>query len=177
MTKENLIKKLIELEGDYVDDPRDSGGATKYGITEAVARKHGFQGNMKYLSYETAYDIYEKDYWNAFKGDELVKLDSELIEMLLETSALCGVYRTSVWLQRCLNVLNNQGKYYPDIKVDGKVGDMTFMVLKKHLSQRKSSVVLRRMLNNLAGYHYFNLAETRMKDEAFIYGWFLNRVK
>ena len=37
-------------------------------------------------------------------------------------------------------------------------------------------VVLVRALNSLQGAFYVELAEKRQKDEAFVYGWLLNRV-
>ena len=41
MNIDELIDALIEREGGYVNHPSDRGGATKYGITEAVARAPG----------------------------------------------------------------------------------------------------------------------------------------
>jgi len=35
-----LIDRIIEVEGGYVNNPNDKGGPTKYGITEATARKN-----------------------------------------------------------------------------------------------------------------------------------------
>ena len=32
--KDEAIKNIIKIEGGYVDDPSDSGGETKYGITK-----------------------------------------------------------------------------------------------------------------------------------------------
>lgn len=39
MNIEQYLDDLIKREGGYVNNPADRGGATKYGITEAVARK------------------------------------------------------------------------------------------------------------------------------------------
>ena len=43
---DRLIDALIEREGGYVDHPADKGGPTCFGITEAVARAHGYRGAM-----------------------------------------------------------------------------------------------------------------------------------
>ena len=38
---DNLVDGVIDREGGYVDNPADKGGATCFGITEAVARANG----------------------------------------------------------------------------------------------------------------------------------------
>lgn len=60
MNIEQFLNELIQREGGYVNDPTDRGGATKYGITEAVARANGFKGNMRDLPLDTAKAIYKK---------------------------------------------------------------------------------------------------------------------
>ena len=49
-----LIDGLIEREGGYVSHPADTGGPTCFGITEAVARAHGYAGSMRQLPREEA---------------------------------------------------------------------------------------------------------------------------
>jgi lysozyme family protein len=39
MTKTDFITNLLAAEGGYVNDPRDSGGETNYGITVATATR------------------------------------------------------------------------------------------------------------------------------------------
>ena len=54
MNIEKYLDELIKREGGYVNNPADRGGATKYGITQAVARENGWNGNMKDLPLEFA---------------------------------------------------------------------------------------------------------------------------
>ncbi len=54
MNIEQYLDELIKREGGYVTTPADRGGATKYGITEAVARANGFKGNMQDLPLDVA---------------------------------------------------------------------------------------------------------------------------
>ena len=49
MDVNELIDELIEREGGYVNHPSDRGGPTRFGITEAVARAHGYAGAMAEL--------------------------------------------------------------------------------------------------------------------------------
>ena len=44
---DQLVEALIDREGGYVNHPADRGGATCFGITEAVARAHGYGGAMR----------------------------------------------------------------------------------------------------------------------------------
>ena len=60
---ERLLEALIEREGGYVDHPADRGGATRFGITEAVARAHGYRGPMRLLPRDEALAIYRRLYW------------------------------------------------------------------------------------------------------------------
>ena len=50
---------VLRHEGVYVNDPRDPGGETKYGISKRAYPML----NIKDLSVEDAKLIYEKDYW------------------------------------------------------------------------------------------------------------------
>ncbi len=43
------LDALILREGDYVNHPADRGGATRWGITEVVARQNGYDGAMRHL--------------------------------------------------------------------------------------------------------------------------------
>jgi lysozyme family protein len=44
---DRLIDKVIMLEGDFSDHPADRGGPTRWGVSEAVARAHGYAGDMR----------------------------------------------------------------------------------------------------------------------------------
>ena len=50
-------------EGDYTVD---NGGPTRWGVTQAVARRWGYQGDMKVLPQETAKQIAMANYWSPF---------------------------------------------------------------------------------------------------------------
>ena len=51
---ESMIDALIEREGGYSNHPADKGGPTCFGITEAVARAHGYAGAMRNLPRDEA---------------------------------------------------------------------------------------------------------------------------
>ena len=47
MDVDQLIDAVIDREGGYVDHPADKGGPTRFGITQAVARAHGYAEAMR----------------------------------------------------------------------------------------------------------------------------------
>lgn len=82
MNKQQIINHIIEIEGGYVNDPSDSGGETNYGITKQVALDNGYDGDMKDLSKDFAYQIYEKQYWNKLRADDYpIELAAKLVDM------------------------------------------------------------------------------------------------
>jgi lysozyme family protein len=100
----NLSKALMHLlhnEGGYSDNPSDPGGATMYGITERVARKHGYTGHMRDLPMSKAEDIYRLDYWLPIRADEL----PEAIRFhVFDAAVNSGTAQAIKWLQRSAGV-------------------------------------------------------------------------
>lgn len=179
MSIDTIINSVIQTEGGYVNDSKDSGGETNFGITLSVARANGYTGNMKDMPKQVAYDIYYKKYVIAPGYDKLISLSERIAEEIIDSGVNMGPSRASEFLQRSLNVLNQQGKLYSDITVDGKLGKASIGALEAFLKHRgaEGEQVLLKALNVLQGAFYVQLAEQRVKDETFVYGWLLNRVK
>lgn len=179
MKIDQYIADLIRREGGYVNNPNDKGGATKYGITEAVARAHGYTGRMQDLPQPVAEYIYKKTYWTSPRFDQINSISSTTAEELLDTGVNCGVAFAKPLLQRALNLLNNQGKLgYQDLEVDGVYGNKTLAALKIYLNQRgkQGEKILVRVLNIMQGQRYIEITERNRSQETFFYGWILNRV-
>lgn len=49
-SKDEIFDAVLGKEGGYVNHPDDRGGPTKWGITEKVARAHGYRGDMRDLT-------------------------------------------------------------------------------------------------------------------------------
>ena len=178
MSIDQYIDDLIKREGGYVNNPADRGGATKYGITEAVARANGYTGRMQDLPLATAQTIYKLQYWTQPRFDRVNTLSPAVAEELLDTGVNCGVGFAKPLLQRALNLLNNNGKLYPDLEQDGVYGDKTIAALSSFLKQRgkPGEVVLLRVLNTFQGQRYIDICEKTPSQKQFAYGWFANRV-
>lgn len=176
---ERAWAKLGPIEGGYVDDPSDSGGATNWGVTERVAREHGYTGHMRDLPQATARAIAKRAYWDPLQLDVIDMLFPALAWELFDTGYNAGVARAARMLQRALNALNNRQTHYADVSVDGGVGSGTLTALRAYLARRgidEGGKVLLRALNGLQVEHYTRLVEAREKDEKFYYGWLLHRV-
>jgi lysozyme family protein len=178
MKIDQYIDDLIAREGGYVDHPADRGGATNWGMTEQVARAFGYHGRMQDMPRSVAKQIYVERYWRAPGFDQVNEHSAAVAEELLDTGVNMGPAVAGRFLQRALNVLNLEGKTYPDVTVDGAIGRMTIAALRAYLSHRGKDghVVLLRALNAQQGARYIDIAEGRASQEAFVHGWFLHRV-
>lgn len=168
----------IGHEGDFSDHAEDSGGATRYGITEAVARANGYVGPMSALPYSLARSIAYAHYWEQNRLDEVGAISNKLALELFDTGYNMGIGTAAQYLQRCLNAFNRAQRDYPDVKVDGILGNSTLYALKRFMAVRKQDgeTVLLRAVNALQGAGYISIAQNREKDEKFVFGQFLNRV-
>ena len=179
MSVEHLIEELIEREGGYVNHPADKGGPTRFGITEAVARAHGYSGAMSELPREEATAIYRRLYWLRPRFDQVAERVPRVATELFDTGANMGPAVAATFLQRALTALNRGGKDYPDLVPDGRVGPATLTALDAFLDARGkkgAETVLLRALEALQGERYLRLAEKRPANEAFLYGWLANRI-
>lgn len=171
--RDEIIGAILGHEGGYVNDPSDSGGETNWGITRRVARQHGYMGPMRDLPKERAIEIYVVLYWNRLNLDEIARYSHNLAYILFDLGVNAGTRRAGRYLQRCLNVLNNRARYWPDLIVDGDVGGLTLRVFRAydHKRGQKGMRVICAMIKSLQMVHYITLSERREKDEKFMYGW------
>jgi lysozyme family protein len=100
----------------------------------------------------------------------------------MDSGVNVGPDRATKWLQTALNAFN--GSYrtppsWPEIAVDGRIGPGTIGALTAMVTLRgvrDTNTVLLRALNAQQGAHYLSISATSPKNEAFTFGWFLNRV-
>ena len=175
---ERTFPTVLHIEGGYSNNPNDAGAATKYGITERVARANGYIGDMRDLSIEQATRIAKSQYWDVLRLDEIADVDESVAAELFDLSYNMGVAIAGDFLQRSLNVLNRGATDYPDMTVDGVVGPVTIAALKSFVKLRGDGGrrVLLRMINCLRGALYISIAEKNPKNETFVYGWISQRI-
>lgn len=173
MTIDDVLEQVLRREGGYVNDARDSGGETNWGITAAVARQQGYTGPMRSMPRATALEIYRRLYVVRPGFDQSAALSMPLAAELVDTGVNMGPGVAAQFLQRALNLLNNRGTLWPDLLVDGQAGAATRAALGTYLRQRgpEGERRLLALLNAFQGARYAEIAERREKDEAFFYGW------
>jgi lysozyme family protein len=178
MSFDKSFEHVVGLEGGFVDDPKDSGGATKYGITESAARAHGYTGRMRDLPLSVAKDIYRKSYWDkmmldSLEGAGLIRVSDKMFDAGVNV----GTGQVVKWLQQALNILNASDPMYGLIVEDGAMGNKTLQAARVFIHNRKEKAdsALRKSINGMQVAFYFDLAEKRPKDKRFIFGWIDNR--
>lgn len=107
--KDEIFDEILGKEGGYVNHPDDKGGPTKWGITEKVARAHGYRGDMRNLTRGQALEILETDYWYGPRFDRVAKASPDVAAELCDTGVNMGPSVAAKMLQRWLNVFNQAG--------------------------------------------------------------------
>ena len=112
-----IFNRLIGHEGGYVNDPRDPGGETNWGITKRTAQANGYQGSIRAMTREKAYKIYYSAFWLRYQCD---KMPEAVAFQFFDAAVNHGLGNASRMLQRAVNVAD-----------DGIIGNMTIAAIKK----------------------------------------------
>lgn len=120
------IERVLQHEGGYVNDPRDPGGETHFGITQKTAKQAGYTGKMRDLTRQNAIDIYYRVFW---QGNQCDKLPRALAFQYFDTCVNHGAKNATRFLQQAAGV-----------KVDGILGKAT---LKAVQTQPEHELILR----------------------------------
>ncbi|MEY5098191.1 MAG: hypothetical protein RJA36_910 [Pseudomonadota bacterium] len=88
MDFDTAFERLIGHEGGYVNDPRDPGGETKFGIS-----KRAYPGeNIASLTLERAKELYRRDYWCPAGCDAVpVAIRFDLFDMAVNAGVKAAV--------------------------------------------------------------------------------------
>lgn len=170
----NLVEEIKEIEGKYANHPSDPGGKTKYGITQNLARTYGYYGNMKYLKWDKAKEIYYKEYWlkNKYYKIKNKKIAGEVFEQAINLPYIKVnskyILKANYHLQKTYNLVTDN-----NIIVDGLIGNQTLSAI-NNCSRINH---LYNILNGLQAKHYLEVVEDNPKLRDFIVGWFANRIK
>lgn len=131
MNFDKAFHTLLGHEGGYVDHPSDPGGATRWGVTERVARAAGYAGHMKDFPAEQAKAIYWRQYWVPIKADEL---PPALRYAVFDGAVNSGAGQSVKWLQRAIGV-NDDGVVGPQTITYARAANPDF-VLRRMLAER-----------------------------------------
>ena len=112
MNFDRAFELVIGHEGNYVNDPNDPGGETKYGISKRSYPKE----DIKHLTLDRAKVIYFTDFWNKIPPEVPEKLRFHVFDFAVNS----GVAVSISYLQKLLGIAD-----------DGIVGPVTKAALKQ----------------------------------------------
>lgn len=123
--RENIslaLRHVLAHEGGFVNHPKDPGGATNMGVTQAVYdayrdRQGKSRRSVRAITPDEVADIYKRQYWDTVMCDDL---PSGLDYAVFDYAVNSGPRRAAQDLQRELGVT-----------VDGIVGQMTLAAVSK----------------------------------------------
>jgi lysozyme family protein len=128
--KENYpacLQAVLRYEGGKVDDPRDPGGRTAFGVTQNTynawrSRKGLPMQDVFKISQDEVAAIYKQDYWDKIRGDDLPDgLDLATFDFAVNS----GVSRAAKYLQSIVGVTQ-----------DGVIGPATILACKTYLANK-----------------------------------------
>lgn len=181
-TSYSITKKI---EGGYANSKNDNGGETYKGIARKFwsewsgwkiidSYKKTYSNFEQMLEHDSNLQsavlaFYKQNFWNELSLDSIT--DQAICDEMFDTGVNCATSVAAMFLQRALNVLNCNGKKYPDILVDGKIGPKTIQLVNNHPNPK----ALFKVLNVLQGAKYVAIAENNPTQEEFMLSW-LSRV-
>jgi len=115
------FKFMLQFEGGFTNNPKDPGGPTNLGVTQATLSvflgRQASIAEVKALTPEKVAPIYRLRYWDHVSGDDLpVGVDLAVFDFAVHSGPSRGV----IGLQRALNLGD-----------DGKLGKVTLAAAKK----------------------------------------------
>ncbi len=149
---DEIIEITLKHEGGYVNDPKDLGGETNFGITKRFYP----DVDIKNLTKEEAKEIYKKDYWDRYKAE---KLPEHLRHIHFDMCVNPGSGTAIKILQRACNAKG------ADIAVDGGFGPGTQAAINTY-----KPTIDRVRCYRLK--HYYDLVNKKPEQEKFLFGWF-----
>ena len=147
---DEIIEVVLEHEGGYVNDPKDPGGETNYGIAK---RSHPGV-DIKNLTKEGAKEIYKEVYWDKNKVESLPE---DLWHIYFDCCVNMGKSRAVKTLQQAANAKG------AGLKVDGGLGPKTIGALKDVELERVRAYRIK---------YYADLVTRKPDLEKFYFGWF-----
>lgn len=165
---QEMVKEIILKEGGYVNDPADSGGPTKYGVTQAtysrwLGRKASIS-DVKAITREVAEDIFINNYYFKPRIDIIA---DEVQHKTFDMSVNHGPRRAVKLLQLALAKLGFE------ISVDGVIGSQTARISEMAIEKYGDVRVVNKIVE-VRNDFYHRIVASRPTQKRFLKGW-LNR--
>ena len=188
------VRKLLKIEGGFVDDAKDHGGATKYGISLRFLAAEGhfdhdadgradfdldLDGDIDWVDIRLlkrgdAVFLYHRCFWERLGADGF---PAPIGEMLFDQGVNGGLASARKLLQRALNsCAMNPGfraaRPTAALKVDGEIGDLTRALMIKVLQWPALGMAAIAGAYRAAAAERYRAIVRRWPDqERFLEGW------
>lgn len=185
------VKKLLTIEGGYVNDPVDNGGATKFGISLRFLQAEGAfdldgdgyrdfdidmdgdidGADIRKLTQGDAVYLYHRCFWQRLDAESFTP---PIGEMLFDQAVNGGLSAARKMLQRAINAVGRTYRYRGvALSVDGVIGPVT----RQHLDmlvERHGTGVIVQAYREAVKDRYQAIVRANPSQARFLKGW-LNR--
>lgn len=166
MSFSSALPIILKHEGGFVDDPVDRGGATNFGITQAVYDSYRRGKNLatqtvRTITEKEVEDIYHQNYWLDGLCD---RLPYALALVHFDFAVNAGITQAFRTLQRVVGT-----------RVDGKFGPKSFEALGEAIRNRGVNALVDAYSDERVAF-YITITERRPPNLKFLRGWFLRTI-
>ena len=189
---EHAFADLLGIEGGFVDDPVDRGGATKYGISLRFLKSEGqidedldgyadfdldMDGDIdgadiRRLTVGDAKSLYKRSFWEVL---ECESFPEPIGEMLFDQGVNGGNHAAKKLLQRAINAVLRAGRYRTiPLKVDGQIGERTRSAFDSMWARHPGQLVIE--YREAVKDRYLAIVRRNPSQARFLKGW-LNRAE
>ena len=161
---EKIVTMTLQNEGGLSNDKYDSGGLTKYGISQSAYPNL----DIKNLTLEKAKQIYYRDYFLPIQGNKIADLSFLLANQVFDIGVNCGTVTSIKLLQKSINKLNENNSLYED----GIIGNHTLNALKKAKFKK-----LNDLLVSIRIEYYKSIVKRIPTKKVFLNGWIIRANK
>lgn len=162
------LPKEFKAEGTvFENDPDDTGGATKYGITLDDVHEYGLDANtdgkidwadVRDMTVDDAAKVLKKLYWDYFKADTIN--NQSVAEFFVDGGLNMGRILIGKYVQSSLGVT-----------VDGMIGDKTVAAINNHPNIQSTF----QQVYDKRKKRYYDIVAAKPSQNKFINGW-MNRL-
>lgn len=182
------VRELLNVEGGWVNDPADRGGATKYGISlRFLASEGAFDADLdgrrdfdldidgdidwcdvRALTRADAVALYHRCFWQKLEADQV---PAPFGEMLFDQAVNGGLAAAKKLLQRAINHCAMTLRLAP-VAVDGVIGKNTLKLMQALLlSHRCGKAVLAAAFRDFVAERYREIVRRNPAQRRFLKGW------
>lgn len=163
----SAIEIVLKHEGGFVNDPRDSGGATNYGISLRFYRQvkpNATVADIRNLTKDDAKQVYYQTWWIPNKFGDIN--DQTIATKIFDLAINMGSSQAFKITQRAINSTSNS-----NLVVDGVFGAKSLAAINQYTTTEQQQKLIT-AISDQAWKFYQQVIANNPKNSAFSKGWF-----